>query len=61
MGWCSSLYIEMVLLSLNVTKADFDIAQSAQAGFNVHPGDVVRVYIIDDLNNDVNFNPTILE
>jgi predicted phosphodiesterase len=50
-----------VQLSLNVTKADFDIAQSAQAGFNVHPGDVVRVYIIDDLNNDVNFNPTILE
>lgn len=48
-------------LSLNVTKADFDAVQTAQAGFNVQPGDVVKAYIVDDLTNDINFNPTILQ
>ncbi len=46
---------------MNVTKADFDEVNIAQAGFNVQYGDVVKVYIVDDLTNDVNFNPTILQ
>ena len=46
--------------SINVTRAEFDLLDEAQAGFNVQFGDVVRVYIVDDLTNNVNFNPTIL-
>ncbi|MDH7574116.1 MAG: DUF1533 domain-containing protein, partial [Clostridia bacterium] len=40
-----------VQASLNATKADFDLVAEAQAGFNVQPGDVVKVYIVDDLTN----------
>jgi len=47
--------------NMNVTKADFDVVNIAQAGFNVQPDDVVNVYIVDDLTNDVDFNPTILQ
>ncbi|ACV64198.1 protein of unknown function DUF1533 [Desulfofarcimen acetoxidans DSM 771] len=50
-----------VQLSLNITKADFDLVDIAQAGFNVQPGDVVNAYIVDDITNDINFNPTILQ
>ncbi len=50
-----------VQLSLNVTKADFDQVNAAQAGFNVQSGDIVKVYIVDDLTNDVNSNPIILQ
>lgn len=28
------------------------------AGFNVLPGDVVKVYVVDDLTNAADFNPT---
>jgi hypothetical protein len=47
--------------SLNITKADFDVVHTAQAGFNVQYGDVVKAYVVDDLTNAVNFNPTILQ
>ncbi len=50
-----------VQLSLNVTKAEFDIVDNAQAGFNVEPGDMVKVYIVDGLTNAVDFNPTLLQ
>ncbi len=50
-----------VQLSLNATKADFDLVDEAQAGFNVQAGDVVKVYIVDDLTNDENHNPTVLQ
>jgi hypothetical protein len=50
-----------VQTSLNITKADFDLVSIAQAGFNTQPGDVVKAYIVDDLNNDLNFNLTILQ
>jgi len=48
-------------LGLNVTKADFDRVEGAQAGFNVQPGDVIKVYIVDDLTNAVDRNPTLLQ
>lgn len=48
-------------LSLNVTKADFDVVSNAKCGFNVQAGDIVKAFIVDDLTNDVNFNPTILQ
>lgn len=48
-------------LSINVTKADFDQVNSAQAGFNVQQNDLVKVYIADDLTNDTNKNPVIFQ
>jgi hypothetical protein len=50
-----------VQLSLNVTRGDFDLLNTAQAGFNVQAGDVVKVYIVDDLTNDLNHNPVLLQ
>ncbi len=47
--------------SLNVTKADFDLVGEAQSGFNVEAGDMVKVFIVDDLTNDVDHNPTLLQ
>jgi hypothetical protein len=48
-------------LSINVTRADFDLMDEAQAGFNVQAGDVVRIYIVDDLTNDPGSNPIMLQ
>ncbi|TEB16966.1 The GLUG motif protein [Pelotomaculum sp. FP] len=50
-----------VQLSLNVTKADFDFVNMAQAGFNVAAGDIVKVFIVDNLTNNIDFNPTLLQ
>ena len=50
-----------VQLSLNVTKADFDIVDTAMAGFNVLPCDIIKAYIVDELTNGEDFNPTILQ
>ena len=50
-----------IQLSLNVTKADFDLVDEAQSGFNVEAGDIVKVFIVDDLTNDIDFNPTLLQ
>lgn len=38
-------------LSLAANRADFDQIDAAQAGFNVQPGDIIKVYIVDDLTN----------
>lgn len=48
-------------LNLNATQADFDLVKAAQAGFNVKPGDIVKTYVLDDLTNALDFNPTILQ
>ncbi len=48
-------------INLNASGADFDLVQTSQAGFNVQPDDVIKVYIVDDLTNDTNVNPVILE
>jgi hypothetical protein len=50
-----------VQLSINVTKADFDQVNTAQAGFNVQQNDMVKVYIVDDLTNDTSINPVIFQ
>ena len=48
--------------SMNVTKADFDLVSKATAGFNIAGNSsVVKVFIVDELTNDLNFNPTILQ
>jgi len=48
-------------LELNATRADFDQVRTAQAGFNVQPGDVVKAYIVDELTNATDHNPVILQ
>ncbi len=50
-----------VQLVINATKADFDVVDTAQAGFNVQPGDMVKVYMVDELTNVIDHNPTILQ
>lgn len=48
-------------MGINATEADFDSVEHAQAGFNVKAGDVVKVYIVDDLSNALDFNPIIFQ
>jgi hypothetical protein len=49
-----------VPLRVNVSENDFDVVPEAQAGFNVESGDVVKAYIVDELNDDLNDNPVVL-
>ena len=63
-GWEAAVFTHLrggSQLSLNIAKADFDLVDEVQAGFNVQAGDMVRVYIVDDLTNDVGSNPTLLQ
>jgi hypothetical protein len=50
-----------IQLELNSLEADFDKVSVAKAGFNVNPGDVIKVYIVDKLTNDSDSNPIILQ
>ena len=47
-------------LCMNATKADFETVGSAYAAFNVKPGDVIMVYIVDELTNGASENPNVL-
>jgi len=47
--------------AINAITADFDTVSRARAGFNVRAGDVIKVYLVDDLNNNEWFNPTLLQ
>ena len=38
-----------VQVGFNASAADFDITGSDTAGFNVQPGDIIKVYIVDEL------------
>lgn len=44
-----------------LARADFDLVGRAQAGFKVQAGDVVKVFIMDDLTNDINHNAILLQ
>lgn len=48
-------------LGLNATRADFDSVNAAAAGFNVDYADVVKVFVVDQLSNALDFNPTVLQ
>jgi len=48
-------------LELNAVRADLDQADAAQAGFNVQPGDVIKVFVVDELSNAPDHNPMILQ
>lgn len=47
-------------LGINATYGEFENLDGAKAAFNIQPGDVIKVYLVDDLTNDVNTNPIIL-
>lgn len=48
-------------LGINATRADFDQVETSQAGFNVQPGDLVKAYIVDQLTNEADHNPSVLQ
>jgi hypothetical protein len=48
-------------IGINATKADFDSVNNAKAGFNVIAGDVIKVFIVNDLTNAVVVNPVIFQ
>jgi len=48
-------------LQINSAVADFDQVGTAQAGFNVQAGDVIKVYIVDVLTNALDQNPVIFQ
>lgn len=48
-------------LGLSSTRADFDMVGTAQTGFDVQPGDVIKAFIVDELTNAVDRNPIILQ
>ncbi|MGS0746303.1 fibronectin type III domain-containing protein [Syntrophomonas erecta subsp. sporosyntropha] len=48
-------------LELTAAVADFDVVNTAKAGFNVNPGDVIKVFIVDQLSNAVDHNPVVLQ
>jgi DMSO/TMAO reductase YedYZ molybdopterin-dependent catalytic subunit len=52
-----------IQLAISAIGADFDQVgvDFAQAGFNVQPGDVIKVYLVDELNNSPDHNPIILQ
>ncbi len=47
-------------LSINTTVADFDTVDASAAGFNVKEGDIIKVYLVDELTNDDTVNPIIM-
>ncbi|OBR90768.1 3',5'-cyclic adenosine monophosphate phosphodiesterase CpdA [Clostridium ragsdalei P11] len=60
----SAVFVQIrngVQVRSSVAKANFDVVSSAQAGFNVQAGDVVKVYMVDDLTNDLDLNPAVLQ
>jgi len=46
---------------LNATVADFDVVKNAKAGFNVLSGDIIKVYVVDNLSNAAESNPVLLQ
>ncbi|MFW5649551.1 MAG: SBBP repeat-containing protein, partial [Candidatus Alkaliphilus sp. MAG34] len=48
--------------SLNSIQADSDADKiDASAGFNIKPGDVIRIYLVDELTNEIDRNPIIFK
>ena len=48
-------------IGFNASIEDFDKTGNDTAGFNVQPGDIIKIYIIDELTNDPNSNPKLLQ
>ncbi len=50
-----------VQIGYSFVKADFDVSSNAGVGFNVSPGDIIRVYVVDALSNSSGSNPVLLQ
>jgi len=50
-----------VQIGISAVSVSCDNAANAKAGFNVQAGDIIYVYIVDDLTNDTTRNPVILQ
>lgn len=48
-------------VGLNLVQNDFDAVSTAQAGFNVESGDLVKVFMVDDLTSALDYNPVVLQ
>lgn len=48
-------------IGVSFNKADFDITGTAGVGFNVQAGDAIKIYVVDELSNDPNINPVLLQ
>ena len=48
-------------IGYSFVKADYDAASNAGVGFNVSPGDIIRVYVVDALSNSSGTNPVLLQ
>ncbi|MEQ8175829.1 MAG: fibronectin type III domain-containing protein [Syntrophomonadaceae bacterium] len=48
-------------INMDAVVADFESVNSATAGFNVQAGDVIKVFIVDELSNAANLNPYVLQ
>lgn len=49
-----------VQIGISYVKADFDVVDNAGAAFNVKPGDIIKVYIVDNISSDATQNPNVL-
>lgn len=47
-------------IGINAVKADFDLASNAQSSFDVREGDLIKVYLVDDLQRDSLISPNVL-
>jgi len=47
-------------LSLQAGDGDFDVLNHSRCGFNVLPGDIIKVYLVDTLTNDPAVSPVVL-
>ena len=50
-----------VQIGFSFLADDFDSDGDAGVGFNVQPGDIIKVYIIDELSNSAGKNPVLLQ
>ena len=50
-----------VQIGYSFVKADFDAVSNAGVGFNVSPGDIIRVYVVDAISNSSGTNPVLLQ
>ena len=50
-----------VQIGYSFVEADFDADSNAGVGFNVMPGDIIRVYVVDALSNSSGTNPVLFQ
>lgn len=56
-----SRYRNDTQVELNAIMADFDAVNTAKAGFNTQAGDVIKVFMVDELSNAIDHNPIIMQ